>query len=174
MLTRFFLAFLIVYAAALGSSVYAVQTRPAEHVHYHAGFRVYINGTLQDYSSFTFMNIKPCAEPEDHQNGLSPEEEQQEKAHLHDGIGDVVHVHRSNATWQDLFTNIKVTFPDNAPVEGYRNGEPVENLLNQTIQSYESVIFFVGNTPDKEELLKNQVTKSRILEAESRSESCGA
>jgi hypothetical protein len=172
MVTRFFLAFLFIYAAALGTSVYAEQIRPAEHVHYHAGFQVYINGQLQDYSSFMYMNIKPCSGPTEHAR-MTPEEEQLEKAHLHDGIGDVVHVHLSNATWQDLFTNIKVAFPKNVPVEGYRNGERVENLLNQTIQSYESVIFFVGDTPNKQELLKNQVTKSRILEAESRSETCG-
>ncbi len=172
MLTRFFLVFLIIYAAALGTSVYAVQTRPAAHVHYHAGFQVYINGKLQDYSSFMYMNIKPCVEPTDH-GTLTPEEEQLEKAHLHDGIGDVVHVHLSNATWQDLFTNIKVRFPEDMPLEAYRNGERVDDLLNQTIQSYESVIFFVGDTPNKEELLNQQVTKSRILEAESRSETCG-
>ena len=34
------------------------------------------------------------------------EDKQLEKAHLHDLIGTVAHIHRENATWRDLFKNI--------------------------------------------------------------------
>src|ERR1700730_17097255 len=70
-------------------------------VHFHAGFQVYVDDKLQDFSDFKYMHEAPCTV-----NGKpltnNHVDEQIEKAHLHDQIGDVVHVHRLGATWSDL------------------------------------------------------------------------
>ena len=93
-----------------------------------------------------------------------------EKAHLHDEIGDVVHVEAENAKWKDLFTNINFKIDPEKPITGFVNGKKTENILNEPIQSYESVVFFVGKVDEKK--LKNSVTKDQIKKAEKNNETC--
>lgn len=134
---------------------YFTDQNEEEHVHYHAGFRVYIDGKLQDYSDYKFMNFVPCSE---HDTKKSAQEEQIELAHLHDGVGDVVHVHRSGARWGDLFKNIGVELPSDLPE------------LTQSIVSDSSIVIMVGNAADKPE----KVSIERIKEVEAKSELCAS
>ncbi len=138
-------------------------------VHYHAGFLVFKNGIKQDFSDLKYMEVKPCGEG--HEDELTPEEIQIEKAHLHDGIGDVVHVHRDEAQWGDLFTNIGVEM--NASVAGYINNQSVHNILDQPIVAYDSVVMIEGDGIAVEDALKQSVSRERIVEAEQKSENCG-
>ncbi len=126
-----------------------------EHVHYHAGFVVYIDGVKQDYSGYKYMNFSPCSE---HDVKKSSAEEQIEKAHLHDGVGDVVHTHRSGAVWGDLFRNIGVK------LEG-----DLETLKNP-IEPNSSVVIIVGKPVENPE----KVSLEHIQEVESKSELCGS
>jgi hypothetical protein len=126
-----------------------------EHLHYHAGFRVYIDGQLQDYSDYKYMNFVPCSE---HDEKKSAAEEQIEKAHLHDGVGDVVHVHRSGSTWGDLFKNIGIDLPIYLPI------------LKDPIEPDSSVIITLGKTVDNPE----KVSVEHIKEIEAKSELCGS
>jgi hypothetical protein len=135
-----------------------------EFIHYHAGFRVYINSTLQDFSDDQYMNFAGCS-----LRGKS-ENNQEEKAHLHDNVGEVVHVHRSGAVWGDLFNNIKFSFPTNSPITGYVNGKNVDNILSYSIKPYDSVIIIAGESSNID--LNNYVLKSQILKVEQKSESC--
>lgn len=138
-----------------------------DNVHLHAGFLVYIDNELQDFSDFKYMNFKSCGE---HIEEMSPEEEQIEKAHLHDFIGDVVHVHRENATWGDLFKNISFSL---FPTEVYINGDLFEgDFLSYEIKPYDSVVIFQGEASEKEEKINARVTKGHILEVEQMSEYC--
>ena len=114
----------LVLVGVLGWRLWREKT---EDVHYHAGFRVYIDGQLQNYSDYKYMNFVPCSE---HDEKKSKEEEQIERAHLHDGVGDVVHVHKAGANWGDLFKNIGVTLPS----------EP--EILQQTIEPNSSIVIF--------------------------------
>src|SRR4051812_30234652 len=77
---------------------------PVKELHYHAGFQVYENGKQKSFADIAYMHDKPCTGKKAEEE---KEDEQIEKAHLHDLVGDVVHVHRENATWGDLFKNIK-------------------------------------------------------------------
>jgi len=54
-----------------------------QSIHYHTGFLIYIDGILQDFSAQKYIEISAY---------------QIEKAHLHDNVGDVVHVHQPGAT----------------------------------------------------------------------------
>lgn len=150
--------------------IYFQKTKPSnKEVHYHAGFLVYVEGKLQDFSGDIYMSPNVCLKPDVR---LSSEEEQKEKAHLHDGVGDVVHVHRKGAVWRDLFRNINFPLPENKTIQGYQNNRPVDNILTQQIKPYTSVTIVIGN--DKNINLQKYVSLSHIKEIEKRSESCGS
>ena len=139
-----------------------------EEIHYHAGFQVYVNNELQDFSDLAYMQIEPCGEDEHEQ--VTEEHEQIERAHLHEGVGDVVHVHRDDAVWGDLFTNIG--FPIESESRAFVNGNLVEGFLDRPIQPYESVVILSGENSEINEKLKNAVTREQIEETEAKSESC--
>jgi hypothetical protein len=136
-------------------------------IHYHAGFLVYVDGILQDFSGEKYMNIDFCATP--HKTETA-QDIQIGKAHLHDHVGDVVHVHRSGATWADLFKNISYTFPAGKPIAGYINGHSVSDILNRPIKPYDSVIITVGNSASVD--LTKTVSKGHIEDVEKHSEAC--
>lgn len=137
-------------------------------IHYHAGFVVFENGKKLDFSDTKYMFIKPCTVngSDDNTSG----DEQIEKAHLHDNVGDVVHIETKDAVWSDLFTNIK--FPvDYLKVTGYINGNLVLNFQEQPINPYDSLVLFIGKVDVN--LLKQGVTKEYIQNKENSSTTCG-
>ncbi len=142
---------------------------PRKEVHYHAGFRVYIDNTLQNYSDSKYMLIKPCTTGKKDEDG----NEQMEKAHLHDQIGDVVHVEHQGAKWRDLFQNIGVTLDKSKPVASFSDGKEIPDILSQKIIPNESVVIIIGDQSGAQDLIKNPVTTEHIKEVESQSESCG-
>lgn len=162
-------AAIIVALAFWAGRTYMTRSKQAGNPHFHAGFRVYADGILQDYSDLKYMHIEPCTK-DAHRDEKKDGREM--KAHLHDGIGDVVHVHRNGAVWRDLFTNIHVTFPAGEPIQGYIGGKPVADILAQPISAYESVVIVVGNSAGV--LTTEAVTVDHIRAAEKRSESCGS
>lgn len=135
--------------------------------HYHAGFQVYVNNKLQNFSGLKYMHLKPCGEEDEHK-----EDEQLEKAHLHNQVGDIVHVHRGNAYWKDLFKNIKFKIDSSKPIEGYVNGIKVENILNHQIKANDSVLIIIGKKVDLKTYLKQAVKKEYIKKVEKEGESC--
>lgn len=142
----------------------------SKQVHYHAGFQIYVDGKLQYISHPKYMLIKPCRK-----DGVSADKEdkQLEKAHLHDGVGDVVHIEAEGAKWKDLFQNIHFKIDSSKPIEGYVNGKKVNNILDYPIKSFDRVVIFIGKVEDKEEKLKHQVTRKKIEEVGKKSETCG-
>jgi hypothetical protein len=138
-------------------------------IHFHAGFKVYVDNQLQDYSAEKFMDVEPCTAP----GHKAKVDDQLEKAHLHDQVGDVVHVHRHQATWGDLFTNLHVSF-DHEAVVGYKQGKKIDNILTKTIEPYESVVIVVGDQSKAADYAGSPVTVAHIKDIESRSETCGS
>ncbi len=161
---------LIVLVAAAIIVLPQTVFKPAP-IHIHAGFQVYNNEKLQDFSDFKYMHEMPCTVNGKPIEGAHPDE-QLERAHLHDQNGDVVHVHRKGATWKDLFTNIKYPIDQNAVA--YDNGKKIDNFLNTEIKPYESLVIFEGNHKDDQKYLKKAVTKDRIREVEKGSETCSS
>jgi hypothetical protein len=156
----------------LGTGFFVLQSKfglfvPKE-VHFHAGFVVFENNKKVDFSDLRYMHVKPCGG--NHKEILTPEEIQNEKAHLHDNVGDVLHSHRVGAVWRDLFTNIKYPI-DYAKTTGYINGQQVNNWQNQKINAYDSLVVFIGQNDPKH--LKEAVIKEHIQAIEKKSENCG-
>lgn len=140
-------------------------------IHIHAGFQVYKDDKLLDFSDFKYMHEAPCTV-----DGKPLEDahvdEQLEKAHLHDHTGDVVHVHRKDALWNDLFANIKYPIDEKAVV--YIDGKRVNNFLDLEIKPYTSTVIFIGNHSDDQKYLKDAVEKEYIQKIEKKSETCSS
>lgn len=139
-------------------------------IHYHAGFVVFDYGIKVDFSDLRYMNVEPC-QLHDSDEKETPEHNQLEKAHLHDRIGDVVHVHVEGSVWGDLFTNIKYPL-DYSNVTAYINGEKISDLKSYPIKANDSAVIFIGKVDEK--LLNQAVTADHIKEVESKSETCGS
>lgn len=155
--------------AAVALALYQKEmSHDVEHVHYHAGFKVYVDNQLQDYSGYQYMNYTPCSE---HDEKKSAEEEQMEKAHLHENVGDVVHIHRSGAVWGDLFTNIKVNLPTDRKIVGYVDGKMVSEIMKKPIEAYTTAIILVGESDASRS--GEVVSREHIEEVEKKSELCG-
>lgn len=142
------------------------------HVHYHAGFHLYVDGVKQDFTDFKYMSFIPCNEHDSQK--LTPEEEQLEKAHLHDQVGDVVHVHRDGATWNDLLINLGFGYDYSKEVRGYSAQGEMTDILSQPIKANDSIVILIGDQTKASELVKNRVTLDAIQKVESTSELCGS
>ena len=157
----------VVLFVALGLFYYKKPVIPTEKIHYHAGFVVFENGKKLDFSDNKYMSIKPCTL--NGEEDETKEDPQVEKAHLHDNVGDVVHIEEEGAIWRDLFTNIKFEV-DYSRVAGYINGASVPNFELQPINQFDSLVLFVGST-DKS-LISQAVTKEYIEEWGEKSSTC--
>lgn len=162
-------AVLIIMILGIGGYYYYLSFLKPKEVHYHAGFRVYVDGKLRDFTDFKYMHIDPCTT----KGTQLPENDQEEKAHLHDFIGDVVHVHRSNAVWGDLFKNIKFNIDTTKSIDAYINGKKVSGILKYPINPYDSLILLIGKHGNPADYLKNVVKKEHMLKVEKMSETCG-
>jgi hypothetical protein len=140
---------------------------PEKKIHYHAGFVVFQDNKKLDFSDNKYMNVKPCTTGEEEDE--AGEDEQIEKAHLHDNVGDVVHIEQIDAKWKDLFINLHYAM-DYSKVTAYINGQKVSNFENQPIRAYDSVVVFIGNVDEKR--LQEAVKKNYIMEKEKKSDGC--
>ncbi len=136
-------------------------------VHYHAGFVVFKDDRKINFSDFKYMRVKPCSEGTDHKE--SAEDIQAEKAHLHDLVGDVVHVEEKNAYWRDLFYNINYKL-DYSKAIAFINGKRVSQFENRKIRPDESLVILIGN--NKSYHLQDAVSKNYIDEKAAKSEDC--
>lgn len=105
-----------------GFIVWKTLQVPAEPVHYHANFAVFVDGKQVDFSRPELMHIAPCTD--DTHLDTDPAE----NVHLHDGIGNVVHLHMAGITWKTFFDSIKFDYlalTNGKELTVYRNGEMV-------------------------------------------------
>lgn len=138
-------------------------------VHYHAAFAVYRDGVKVDFSGSQFMRIEACA---DRGVAHTRKEELAERAHLHDGNGQIVHVHRADVPWSVLFENINYKLP--SYTKGYVDGTIVDDVLKQPIAPYERIIFFTGSLENVAAKYDALPDRAAIEEVEAQSESCGS
>lgn len=69
------------------------------HTHYHANFAVYINGKREEFKDARYyQEVAVCSSYE----AMQPAK----RAHMHDNVNSVVHVHDEATTWSQFFENI--------------------------------------------------------------------
>ncbi len=134
-------------------------------VHFHSGFQIYIDGKLQDFSNPKYMSLIPCSN-DDHQK------ETEDKAHLHDGVGNVVHVHQAHVVWNDLFTYLKLSVDKNKSVEAYVNGGKIKNIFTTEIQPYDSLVLLIGSHGLIKDYQDKALKKAYIHDVETRNGLC--
>lgn len=170
----FVIGVVLILIAGIGYYTFTKMREPA-HVHYHAGIQVYVDDKLQNFSSIKYMTISPCTDKNSKKEEEATEKEiQNDKGHLHDNVGDVVHVHVAGGRWKDFFANIQYPFPPGKSVFAFVNGKSVEDILNTPIRAYDSVVIFIGTRDNMKEDLKKAVTVDHIKEIEKKSELCGS
>ena len=139
-----------------------------QKTHYHAGFVVFENNKQISFSDIKYMFLEPCILNK--KGDDSTADIQIEKAHLHDNVGELVHIERTGAIWHDLFTNMHYAI-NYARTTGYINGRQVNNFQMQPIHPFDSLVVFIGeNDPN---LLKQAVTKNYMITMAKKSTTCG-
>jgi hypothetical protein len=175
-MSRDFIQFLlawVVFFGVIGAAFYLSTTKaPAKEIHIHAGFQVYKDDKLVNFAKPEFMEDKPCSTVAN-QKKLSYEEAQRHKAHLHELVGDVVHVHTEGATWWDLFKNLDYPLP-RKDIVVYSNGERIHDFFNREIKPFERLVIFVGEYGNLKQKLQTAVTREKIDEIGKASELCGS
>ncbi|HJP96563.1 MAG TPA: hypothetical protein VJ843_04285 [Candidatus Saccharimonadales bacterium] len=70
-----------------------------QHTHYHANFAVYINDQREEFKDPTYYeDVAACTQ----YDNMTPAE----RAHMHNNVNDVIHVHDNAVTWGQFFENI--------------------------------------------------------------------
>lgn len=70
-----------------------------DRVHYHANFAVYINGLRESFNDPQYYEeVAACKAG----TNITPAD----RAHMHDKVNDVVHVHDHAVTWGQFFDNL--------------------------------------------------------------------
>ena len=143
--------------------------KPAQEIHYHAGYEVYKDGALQDFSDLKYMDMEPCVEGEKEE-----EEKEEHDLDLHDGIGNIAHVHGEGVTWRKLFEYLRQDYPD-ASVTAYMNGVKLDQVLDKKMDAYDRGVFFVGEDSEQQKHIDEsmqRITKDYIVRIEKKGESC--
>lgn len=147
---------LVVGAAAI-LAVRFFTYQPA-HVHYHANFAVYLNGQREQFKSPLYYQEIAGGSCTADPNEMTP----LERAHMHDNVNDVVHVHDHAVTWGNFFENLRwavndkvISAPENVYVadDTYKitfilNGHVLQDVSGEVIHDRDRLLVDYGNTPD--------------------------
>lgn len=128
-----------------------------KEVHYHANFAVFVDGERLPFEKFTFYEeIESCGG-----NGVdSPKI----RAHMHDQVNHVVHVHDNGVSWGHFFANLSYvngdtvfktdsdTYieDDNTEIHFLLNGQEVGSTANRPIGSEDVLLISIGDQSEDE------------------------
>lgn len=87
----------LVNAAIIGSS--AAQSSPIANFHTHFDLKVYLNGSAVNFSLAKYQATA--------KNEIDP------NIHMHDGNGQIVHIHKQGVTLDEFFSSLKMKFTNN-------------------------------------------------------------
>ncbi len=129
--------------------------------HYHANFALYIDGQKDEFDNFTFYEEVQSCSGDQLDNPRA-------RAHMHDRINHVVHVHDNAVTWGHFFANLGYGLTNTAlktdngvfvdGVEGKElrflvNGEEVQTVANRVIGDQDVLLVNYGSE-DSDELVR--------------------
>ena len=146
-------AIIFILIGMLVIGVIRFATFEDESVHYHANFKLVIDGQKWEFSQPIYMEeTTSCSTA----NGNRPED----RVHLHNLDGGSVHVHDRGATWGHLLSNLGFVVSNQSlstdrnqvyidGVEGKRltfilDGKPVSTIYNQRIERTSKLLIAYG------------------------------
>ncbi len=116
--SKVFLAVIFCALGFAGAVLYVrqqIQARPAPAFHEHADIALFIDGTRFDFSKPEFMSNVPCKISRSPKFVLTAQAhglDVTEAVHLHDGDGEVIHLHQPGVTVHDFFESLNMRFED--------------------------------------------------------------
>ncbi|MDO8626938.1 MAG: hypothetical protein Q7K42_00600 [Candidatus Diapherotrites archaeon] len=121
-----------------------VKTADAsDEYHVHADFLVVLNGEAKDFSLPEFQSNKPF-------NSTESDKSKSPLTHLHDGKGNVVHVHAKGVTWKMFFESIGMNINGNCftdekkdqycSMRYFVNGEEFPEIADKEILDLDRVL----------------------------------
>jgi len=128
-----------------------------KEVHYHANFAVFVDGERLPFEKFTFYEeIESCG-------GLDINNPKI-RAHMHDQVNHVVHVHDSGVTWGHFFANLSYVNGDtlfktdtttysednDTEIRFLLNGEEVQTTANRAIGNEDVLLVSIGDSSDED------------------------
>lgn len=172
-----FYTFILVFVLGVGAFAFLLNDTDVkmavepEDTHYHAGFQIYVNDELQDFSGSEFMHYSPCStEPEDDHDSDDPKD----RIHLHNNVGNVVHVHADDVTWEEIFESLDIEeYLELMQIHYSKDTEWSVNVLDNRPKPYESVIFTFDGEYSRDQLIEDIVNMKVIEDAEYDVENCG-
>jgi hypothetical protein len=134
-----------------GLLTYIFTPRPYQ-VHHHANFAVYKDGQMVDFSNSVYME-------ETSRCNITTDIHAEDRIHLHDNKGNLVHVHMAASTWGDLFANLSWGIGNGYLVDQFGqiytgtgdknlfffiNGKKVDNPTNEIVKSTDRLLVWYG------------------------------
>lgn len=131
-----------------------VTYQPPKHTHYHANWSVWINGQEQKFADPSFYEeVASCTV---YEHG---ESDPMHRAHMHNDIFNVVHVHADGVTWGQFMENINsaaqsgflrihndsFTNNENSKVSYVLNGKQLDSLNGLVIGDQDKLLINYGN-----------------------------
>jgi hypothetical protein len=125
-------------------------------VHYHANFAVYINGQKEEFKNpIYYITIAAMC-------STNAAETPSDRAHMHSGVNNVVHIEDKAVTWSQFFQNIGwVVDPrvvrnldglfvpnDQNKITFILNGKKVDGAMRLVINDQDKLLVDYGNTSD--------------------------
>lgn len=104
-----------------------------EAYHIHANFKVYINGAPVDFSAAKYQGV----------NGKDLDE----NIHLHDGKGDLIHIHKQGITLGEFFTSLKMPLSKDT-LKMYVNGKENSEFMAYVPQDLDKILITDGPIVD--------------------------
>ncbi len=164
-------AFEALVTAALGQTApigMPTSTDAIVEVHQHADFSVMINGKPLDFSASKYQSTE--------------EKVRDPYVHLHDGKGNIIHLHRANVTLGEYFKTLGMTFEtrclkldsgetycndDKNTLKLFVNGSANDKFGAYAIQDLDRILISYGPTNDTAiEAQKNAVTNEACIYSE--------
>lgn len=173
----------VILGIIIFASIRLYKYSQPEHTHYHANFQVWINGVREEFvSPLYYQEVASCLKDDDN----NPKH----RAHMHNQINDVVHVHASAVTWGQFFENINIgaqpnylrigdqiyTNNDNQNVKYILNGKELSSLNGVMINSEDTMLVNYGSENVADLLAKqNNITnKAKVYNTQKDPASCSS
>jgi len=146
--------FYVLSGVAIGLLIFSVfrfVIYQSETTHYHANFGIYADGEPIVFDSFTdFEEVAACS--------IDDISVPEHASHMHDFVGDAVHVHEQGVTWGAFLQNIgisvseehlqvrEVLYPvnDGKTIVFILDGEVVNNVSNKIISDESKLLISYG------------------------------
>lgn len=130
-----------------------------QKVHFHTNFAVWVDKAFVDYNGDQYMEeLASCA--------VDPNKETpQDRVHLHENKGGLIHVHDAGATWGHLMSNLRWNFGENYLVDAtgkmhqadtknklrfVLNGKLISNPQNLEMRSEDRLLIDYSSVTDAE------------------------